>query len=308
MTGMPQNRSLGSLLIFSLLVVFSASADPRPKILATTTIIADTAREIGGDRVTIDTLMGPGVDPHLYKASPVDLRRLLAADLVLHNGLHLEGKLSDVLESLKARKRVLAVADGIAPSDLRELPEAKDLHDPHIWFDVGLWQQASRTIAQALTELDPNGKDEYAAHLASFLLRLAALDTWIRSEVQKLPESRRILITAHDAFGYFGRAYGVKVLALQGISTESEASLRDVEGLVETIVSNKIPAVFFESSVPRKTIEALVQGSRSRGHEVKVGGELYSDALGDQSSSGATYEKMIRHNTATIVEALSENG
>jgi manganese/zinc/iron transport system substrate-binding protein len=307
MVCMPHSRIPGFFFVFTLFTAWSALAAPAPKVLATTTIIADSVREIGGTRVSIDTLMGPGVDPHLYKASPGDLRRLLAADLIFHNGLHLEGKLSDVLESLKGKKRVVAVTDSIATNRLRELPEAKDMHDPHVWFDVSLWQEVSRGIATTLMEVDPEAKADYASRLASYLERLTALDTWIKNEVSKLPENRRILITAHDAFGYFGRAYGVKVLALQGISTESEASLRDVEGLVETIVSNKVPAVFFESSVPRKTVEALIQGARARGHTVTVGGELYSDALGDGSSSGATYETMVRHNTTTIVRALASN-
>ncbi len=265
-------------------------------------MIADVAREVGGEAVRVTALMGPGVDPHLYKASPGDLRVLGEADLVLYNGIHLEGKLADVLKQLGASKRCVAVAEAIAPASLRDAGDGA--HDPHVWFDVSLWLDVVRATEGALAEATPSRAAEIHARAEAYAERLASLHEWCKARIATIPESRRGLITSHDAFGYFGRAYGLRVLAIQGISTESEASLKDVNALVDLLVESKVPAVFVESSVPTKTIESLIEGARARGHAVTIGGELFSDAMGNEGTPEGTYIGMVVHNARSIVRAL----
>lgn len=274
------------------------------RIVTTTGIIADTVSQIGGDNVTVTSLMGEGVDPHLYKASPGDMKRLLEADLVFHNGLHLEGKMADALEKLASRKPVSAISQGIPRSSLRSPEHQPDAIDPHIWFSIPLWQYAIDEVTKVLTEHLPQQKDELLKRSTQMKEEYNSLDSWIKAEIATIPEERRILITAHDAFGYYGMAYNIKVLAIQGMSTDSEASLQEINQLVDTIVTRKIPAVFVESSVPQKTVHALVEGARAKTHQVSVGGELFSDALGATGTEVGTLAGIIRHNTKTIVAAL----
>lgn len=283
----------------------AAATAPKLKVVATTGMIADAARHIAGDRADVVALMGPGVDPHLYKATPGDMRMLQDAGLILYNGLHLEGRLADALVRLAARKPTVQVTDSIDESFLREPPEFEGHFDPHVWFDVELWIKVVERTRDALIVQDPQGKDVYAANAAKHIAELKSLHEQCRSEIARIPQERRVLVTAHDAFGYFGRAYGIEVLAIQGISTDSEGSLKQINTLVDTLVSRRIPAVFIESSVPRRNIDALIEGCKARGHMVKVGGELYSDALGGPDTAAVTYVGMMRHNVRTIVEALA---
>jgi manganese/zinc/iron transport system substrate-binding protein len=274
------------------------------EIVTTTGMIEDLVRNIAGDRATVTALMCPGVDPHLYKATQGDLARLTGADIVFYNGLHLEGKMAEVLEKLGRQKAVVAIAESIQESELRSSPEFQGNHDPHIWFDVKLWGKASRSIVEQLRKSDPANAVEYDSNAARYLRRLDSLDAWVREQIATIPVERRVLITAHDAFGYFGRAYGVEVKGLQGLSTVAEAGLSDRVALVDLIVTRKIKAVFVESSVPKRTIEAVVEGARSRGHDVVVGGELYSDAMGDAGTPEGTYIGMVSANVNRIVGAL----
>jgi manganese/zinc/iron transport system substrate-binding protein len=286
-------------------VALSVPSRAKPlRVVATTGMIGDVARNVAGDRAAVTDLMGEGVDPHLYKASPGDMRTLGSAELVLFNGLHLEGRLGEALAPLAKRTRTLAVAEGIAKEKLRTPPEFEGHPDPHVWFDPMLWASAVESIRDALSAADPVGAPVYQANAEAFLVKLRELDSWARAELAAIPKERRVLVTAHDAFGYFGRAYDVEVLAIQGISTDSEASLRDMNALVDILVARKVPAVFVESSVPRKTIEALVEGCKARGHLVRVGGELFSDAVGPHGTPEGTYIGMLRHNVKTICAAL----
>lgn len=276
----------------------------RPTIVATTGMIADLARSIAGDRAQVTALMGEGVDPHLYKPSPGDVRMLSEADGVLYNGLHLEGRMGEVLENLGKRKVVVAVAERLDHAKLISPPEFPGEHDPHVWFDVSLWAEVAPAIRDALIKADPAGEADYRRGSEQVQSSLAALHTEVKTALAAVPPERRVLVTAHDAFGYFGRAYGFEVLAVQGISTDSEAGLKDINQLVDVLVSRKIPAVFFESSVPRRAIDALIEGAGSRGHTVRLGGELFSDAMGASGTPEGTYAGMIRHNVKVIVDAL----
>lgn len=282
----------------------SARREGPLRIVATTSIIADTARRVAGEHAQIEALMGPGVDPHLYKASESDVRRLGEADLILYNGLHLEGKMGDILTKMARSRPVIAVTEEIPQGELREPPEFAGQYDPHVWFDVSLWARTLQPIVRELSALDPENAGAYQANAAAFEKELTALDAWVKQRIETIPPGQRVLITAHDAFGYFGRRYGMEVMGLQGISTLSEAGLKDVERIVETVAERGIKAIFVESSVPRRSIEAVQAAVRSEGREVAIGGQLYSDALGAASSPAGTYTGMVRANVDTIVNAL----
>lgn len=274
------------------------------RVVATTGLVADSARRVAGPHAEVTSLMGPGVDPHLFKASESDVRRLTDADLILYNGLHLEGKLVDVLVKMARSRPVVAVSESVPESMLREPPEFAGQYDPHIWFDSELWSRTLDPIAEALAELLPAHAEDFRARATNYRQELLDLDAWVTARVAEIPASRRVLITAHDAFGYFGQRYGLEVAGLQGISTLAEAGLQDVERVVTRVVDGRIPAIFVESSVPRKAIEAVEAACRARGHEVHIGGQLFSDALGAEGTPEGTYVGMIRHNTTTIVDAL----
>ncbi len=296
-------------LIFLLSACEPASESPRAagplKVVTTTGMIADTAARIAGDLAEVEGLMGPGVDPHLYKAGESDVRKLTDADLVLYNGLYLEGKMGDILVRMARRRPVVAVSEAVPEETLREPPELLGHYDPHIWFDVSLWSQTLDPIANALSELAPEHEAAFRANADKLRRELEELDVWARERVLELPPERRVLITAHDAFGYFGDRYGMEVIGIQGISTLAEAGLQDVERVVNLVVERQIPALFVESSVPRRTIEAVQAACASQGHIVNIGGELFSDAMGAADTPEGTYQGMVRHNVNTIVDALA---
>ena len=274
------------------------------EVVCTTGMVADLARHIGGDRVRVTGLMGPGVDPHYYKASQGDLAKLERADLILFNGLLLEGKMQDIFGKMASNKRILAVTDAIERADLLQPDELEGHYDPHIWFDVSLWSKTIDSVVRALSEIDPEGAESYQLNGDAYRKELDALDAWVTEQVEKIPSGQRVLITAHDAFSYFGQAYGIEVMGLQGISTVAEYGVNDVTGLVDFISGRKIRAIFVESSVPERSIEAVRQGCLQRGHSVSIGGTLYSDAMGGQGSGADTYVGMVRSNVETIVGAL----
>lgn len=281
------------------------AADNGPiHVVATTSIIADTASRVAGRHARIEALMGPGVDPHLYKASEGDVRRLSEADLILYNGLHLEGKMGDVLTRLARGRPVVAVTEEIPRDLLREPPEFAGQYDPHVWFDVSMWKRTLDPIARELGALDPEHAEEFKANAAAYGRELDALDAWIRQRIETIPPGQRVLVTAHDAFGYFGRRYGMEVVGIQGISTLSEAGLHDVDRVAQLVVDRKVKAVFIESSVPRRSIEAVQAAVRSHGHEAAIGGQLFSDSLGAADTPAGTYPGMVRANVETIVNAL----
>lgn len=274
------------------------------RIVATTGIIGDTARRIAGEHATVEALMGPGVDPHLYKASESDVRRLAEADLILYNGLHLEGKMADILTKMARSRPVVAVTEEIPQGLLREPPEMAGQYDPHVWFDVSLWIRTLDPIVRELSTLDPGHKDAYTANAEALRRELNELDAWVKEQVQTVPPQQRLLVTAHDAFGYFGQRYGMEVVGLQGISTLSEAGLHDVDRVVQLVVSRRVKAIFVEASVPRRSIEAVLAAVRRQGHEVSIGGQLFSDSLGGPDTPAGTYSGMVRANVETIVNAL----
>jgi manganese/zinc/iron transport system substrate-binding protein len=267
-------------------------------------MIGDIAARVGGPDAHVESLMGPGVDPHLYKASEGDVRRFEAARLILYNGLNLEGKLGDLLVKLSRTRAVLAVSEGVPRERLREPPEFQGHFDPHIWFDVQLWAATVAPIARELSRLDPAHAASHATRAADLEKELAELDAWVEKRIAEIPRERRVLVTAHDAFGYFGRRYGMDVVTIQGISTASEASIADIERVAEVVIGRQVKAMFVESSVPRRTIEAVQKACAARGQKVQIGAELFSDALGAAGTQEGSYRGMIEHNVNAIVEAL----
>ncbi|HUF13441.1 MAG TPA: zinc ABC transporter substrate-binding protein [Longimicrobiales bacterium] len=274
------------------------------RAVATTSMIAWAVAEVGGTRVEVEGLMGPGVDPHLYKATASDVRKLAEADVIFYNGLHLEAAMGELLEEMSARRPTVAVTRTISRDSLLAPPEFRGAYDPHVWFDVEMWSRAVEAVRQALVELDPAGAAEFDANAARVTTELRELDGWVHARVNELDPARRVLVTAHDAFNYFGRAYGFEVRGLQGISTASEAGTADVHELAVMIAERRIPAVFVETSIPRRTIEAVQAAVRSRGFDVQIGGALFSDAMGNPGTDEGTYPGMVRHNVNTIVDGL----
>jgi len=283
----------------------SGRADGKLNIVATTGMVADAVKNVGGDQVEVTGLMGPGVDPHLYKASAGDVNLMQNADIIFYNGLHLEGAMADLFGRIKNRVKTVAVAAAIDEARLISPPEFEGAHDPHIWFDVTLWMEAVRHIRDVLIETDSTHADLYKNNASAYLAQLQALHDEVLADAARVPEKSRVLVTAHDAFNYFGRAYGFEVRGLQGISTVTEAGTADVRALAEFIAKRRIPAIFVESSVPRRTIEALQAAVESRGFNVLIGGELFSDAMGNPDTPEGVYTGMVRHNTKTIVAGLS---
>ena len=278
--------------------------DSRLQAVATIGMIADVVGRVGAERVRVQGLMGPGIDPHLYRASAGDVRTLSRADIIFYNGLHLEAAMGDVLEQMRGKIQTVAVTNGVDRNVLLAPPEFKGAYDPHIWFDVSLWMHAVTAIERALSARDTAGAATYQANARAYLAELDTLHRWVQARALEIPAERRVLVTAHDAFIYFGRAYGFEVKGLQGISTVSEAGTGDVQGLADLIVERKIPAIFIETSIPRRTIAAVQAAARSRGFEPRIGGSLFSDAMGDAGTPEGTYIGMVRHNVNTIVDAL----
>jgi len=287
--------------IASLIATDSAAAAGPVRAVATTTIVADLVRQVGGGRVAVDCLMAAGIDPHSYKATPRDADRLARADIVVSSGLHLEGKLADLLEKLGRRVPSVAVADGLPREKL--LPVTDGLFDPHVWFDAALWSLCPPLVAERLATVDPEGAAIYRKQAADHAAALLRLDGEVRKRIASIPPDRRVLVTAHDAFRYFGRAYGIEVVGVQGTSTESEAGLSDINRLVDLVVTRGIPAVFVETSVSDRNVTALREGARARGHEVALGGRLHSDSLGG-AGGAATLEAALRENVEAIVTGL----
>lgn len=304
------NRKMILLPIFIGLMIVSACAstpsEDNGKIQIVTTIgqIADAAAIIGGEFVEVNGLMGAGVDPHLYVATESDVTLLQEAEIIFYNGLFLEAQMDGILKQLAERKVAVAIAEAIDPDMLLASPIYEDEHDPHVWFDVPLWMLAVGSIRDTLVEYDPANAATYQANAETYLDELQNLHAYVAEQAARLEPDKRVLITAHDAFNYFGRRYGFEVLGLQGISTQSEASTSDVQDLASIIVERQIPAVFIESSVPVRNVEALQEAVAARGFEVVIGGELFSDAMGNPGTIEGTYVGMVRHNIDTIVNAL----
>ena len=272
-------------------------------VVATTGIVADAVKHVAGDRAEVVALMGPGVDPHLYHARESDVQRLADADIIFYNGLHLEGKMGQVFERMQSQKVVCAVSDGIDRSLLRA-SEFQDAYDPHVWFDVNLWMHCVEQIRDCFIKHDPAHQQAYRHNADVYLQELSDLESYIRLRVAQLPEHKRVLITAHDAFSYFGRAYGFTIVSLQGISTDSEIGIGDVTRVVNYIITHDIPALFAEASLPKSNVAAVQQAVRAQGKEVGIGPELYSDTLGEPGTIQETYVGMVRSVVDRIVDAL----
>jgi manganese/zinc/iron transport system substrate-binding protein len=274
------------------------------KVVVTTSMLTDLVKNIGGDLIDLQGLMGAGVDPHLYKASEGDVSKLFNADVIFYNGLHLEGKLVAVFEKMDTQKTTVALGEFLAKEGLIGSDYFASNYDPHVWFNIQYFKEFSDKVTSVLSEKDPKNAASFTANNLAFQQKLDLLQTRVVNTIATLTPEKRILVTAHDAFNYFGKAYGFKVVGLQGLSTATEAGVQDVQKLSEYIIANKVKAVFIESSVPRRTIEALQEAVLSKGHQVSIGGSLYSDALGDGGSVEGTYVGMFLYNVKTIVNAL----
>jgi len=302
-------RFLG-VVVFSLsLLLFGCSADTTKEdregvVVATTGQIADAIKAISGGHLQVSALMGPGVDPHLYKATQSDLSKLDKAEVIFYNGLHLEGQMLDIFEQMSKSKSVLAVGETLNKSDLLASDDDAMLHDPHIWFDIELWKGVVQAIGTKLQEEYPEFKDDFVANENEYLKQLDELQVYAKNRVNEIPEKQRILVTAHDAFNYFGRSQGFDVRGLQGLSTDSEYGVKDVQEMVNFLVANKIKAIFIESSVSDKAMKAVIEGAKEKGHDIVIGGELFSDAMGAEGTKEGTYIGMYQHNIDTIVDAL----
>lgn len=272
------------------------------QVVCTTGMVADLARNVGGEHVNVTALMKAGVDPHLYKASPGDVGLLNSADAIFYSGLHLEGRMTDLLENLAQTKPAVAVATAI--DEKQVLHDENGAHDPHLWFDVSLWSQAANAVRDALVEFDPAHADDYRDNTKAYQQRLAKLHQTAKETLATIPKEARVMVTAHDAFQYFGRAYDIEVRGIQGISTDSEAGVKQINELVNFLVKRKVKAVFVETSVSDQNVRSLLEGCAAQGHEVVIGGELFSDAMGPAGTPEGTYEGMIRHNVETVATAL----
>ena len=288
--------------LFALACTSESSKQSNLNIVCTTGMIADGIQNIVGDKATVSALMRAGVDPHLYKATQGDIQKLSNADIIIYNGLHLEGKMAEVLHKLAKKKTVIAVADGLSEMELRKLNAT--IFDPHIWFSVLHWQKAMAFAAKQIALKDSSNAAFYTLNANKYSDTLLALHRRVQQEIARIPENQKMMITAHDAFGYFGDAYHIKVRGLQGISTITEFGLKDITDLVNFIVEHRVKAVFVESSVPTRAIDAVVEGCAAKGHQLVIGGTLYSDAMGPEGSSEGTYVGMVKSNVTKIVNGL----
>ncbi|KZB51020.1 metal ABC transporter solute-binding protein, Zn/Mn family [Thalassospira xiamenensis] len=295
--------ALAAVCSFVAVSMTDASAKPID-VVATTSMIADAARQVAGDRAKVTALMGPGVDPHSYRQTRSDIAAMARADLVLWHGLYLEAQLEEFFLDLEKRRNVVAVGEAIDKSKLLSHAEYKGRYDPHVWMDPKLWETVVLAVRDALIKTDPEGEATYRANADKHIADIEKLITYMQSVTKTVPEKSRVLLTAHDAFNYFGRGYDFEVMGIQGISTESEAGLRRVEELVDTIVDRNIAAVFVESSVPERNVRALIEGAAARGQKVEIGGTLFSDAMGEPGTYEGTYIGMIDHNATLITRAL----
>lgn len=293
--------SILSLLVVVLAVLLGGCKPPREeaerhRVVATTTMLADLARAIGGDRIEVTSIMKPGGDPHTYQPVPSDSQTVARSRLVLVNGLALEGWIEDLVRNAGGKPTIVTASRGIEPLDDPGYPGNPD---PHIWFSIPLWKQVAQNVRDALIEADPEGEQHYRERAEAYLAELEALDAWVREQIASLPPERRHLVTSHDAFQYLGRTYGIEVRAIQGISTTAEASAAEMRQIVDHVRTHRIPAVFIETSVNPRLIEQVQAETGAR-----IGGTLYSDSLGPAGSDAATYVGMIRHNISTLVTAL----
>ncbi|MGE8000360.1 metal ABC transporter solute-binding protein, Zn/Mn family [Lysinibacillus sp. NPDC093190] len=299
---------IGVLVLSLSLLLIGCSAETGGEkegvVVATTGQIADAIKEISGDHLKVTALMGPGVDPHLYKATQSDLTKLDKAEVIFYNGLHLEGQMLDIFEQMSKNKTVLAVGEKLDKKDLLASDDEAMLHDPHIWFDIELWKGVVHAIGDKLQEEYPQFKEDFAANEEAYLKKLDELQTYAKDRVNEIPEKQRILVTAHDAFNYFGRSQGFEVRGLQGLSTDSEYGVKDVQEMVNFLAANNIKAIFIESSVSDKAMQAVIEGAKEKGHDIVIGGELFSDAMGAEGTKEGTYMGMYQHNIDTIVDAL----
>jgi manganese/zinc/iron transport system substrate-binding protein len=309
---MPTRLSTLILLCVGLILIASgcvtktdaATSDGKIKAVATVGMVGDIVRTIGGSHVTVTQLMGSGVDPHLYKPTRDDVATILSGDIVFYSGLMLEGKMTTTLEKLSQRQQVVAVTDSIPRDRLQAATEEGEHYDPHVWMDVELWSFACDAVVEALCKHDPAHESDYRANHAAYKTQLNVLHQYGLAQLKTVPQSSRMLVTSHDAFNYLGKAYGIDVVGIQGFSTESEAGLQHINSLVDLLVSRNVKAVFVESSVSQKNILAVIDGAKSRGHAVSIGGELFSDAMGSNGTYEGTYIGMIDHNITTLVRAL----
>lgn len=272
------------------------------QVVVTTGMVADLVEHVGGEQVTVSPLMGEGVDPHLYKPSGGDVARLHRADIIFYSGLHLEGRMGDVLSQVARSKPAVAVTENLDRKRLLQV--GPEQFDPHVWFDVALWRECLELVERQMTDFDAAHAADYHRRAEAYREELAALDAWCREQIAAIPSERRVLVTAHDAFHYFGRAYEIEVQAIQGISTQAEAGVGDINDLVEIISRRRIKAVFVETSVSERNIQAVVEGCAAQGHQLEVGGQLFSDAMGAAGTPQGTYIGMVRHNVETIRRAL----
>lgn len=274
------------------------------RVVATTGMVADVVRAVGGDVAEVHQLMGSGVDPHLYKPIREDVRAIMAADVIFTSGLMLEGRMQDTFRRLSESRPVVAVSEQFSPDVLMNPDGTAEHADPHVWMDVSMWSACVDVVCRTLSEMMPEHRDKFRQRATAYRTQLMELHTYGLTVCATIPEAGRILVTSHDAFHYFGRAYGLEVLGVQGISTDSETGLKRINSLVDLLVNRRVGAVFVESSVPQKNIRALVDGARSRGHEVTIGGELFSDAMGEPGTYTGTYVGMLDHNISVVTRAL----
>jgi manganese/zinc/iron transport system substrate-binding protein len=294
----------GALGAFGLGLAPAAAADEPLELVATTGMIADAARQVGGELVEVQALMGPGVDPHAYRQTRTDIVAASRADLVLWHGLYLEAQLEDFLLELAEGRNVVAVAESLPRNLLIAHDDYAGKHDPHVWMNPNLWARVVLNVRDALVETHPEGEETFARNADAYLEELQALARYTADVLSSVPADKRVLVTAHDAFNYFGSAYGFEVVGIQGISTESEAGVRRIAELVDLLAEREIGAVFVETSVSDRNVRALIEGAAAEGHEVSVGGELFSDAMGEPGTYEGTYVGMIDHNSTTIARAL----
>jgi manganese/zinc/iron transport system substrate-binding protein len=303
-----------TVLIIAASPVFAQEATPEPlpgctepnmNVVATVGMLADLVSNIGGNCVEVTAMMGPGVDPHLYTATESDVELLFDADIIFYNGLHLEARMTDVFEQVREGlgKPTIPAANHIPEEELLVAPQYNAV-DPHVWMDVQLWMIVAETIHESLSEYLPEQADYFAQNAETYLLEMEELDEYIQEQIERISEDQRVLVTAHDAFQYYSRAYGIEVHAPQGITTEAEVGVQDIRETIDLLVDRGIPTIFVESSVSPDVVEAIVAGAQARGHEVVIGGSLFSDAMGEAGTPEGTYLGMIRHNTDTIVAGL----
>lgn len=302
---MPFHILLSALLLVGLCLSSASAVETPYRAAATVGMISDIVAEVAGDRAEVHGIIGEGVDPHLYRPTRADVVALRQADIVFYNGLMLEGKMGDVLiQVARTGKPVYAVTEKIRESGDYVMTDEADHFDPHVWMDVAGWIRAVQVVADALSGFDAAGADTYATNAQAYIAELEKLHAYAEKVIGSIPEQQRVLVTAHDAFSYLGRAYDLEVRGIQGLSTESEAGVQDIERLVDYLVDNAIPAVFVETSVADKNVRALVEGAKARGHQLAIGGELFSDAMGEPGTYEGTYIGMIDHNVTTIARAL----